>query len=231
MNIDDFKIAQLNVQLTFQPEYLLWDQAGAITRDLTAIWPDIELDEISPNQQVLRSSVARITTSLSKAHIGITKLTSFDEHHDRIKRTFGIWTQRLSLKTIDQVSARAIYHFVQPSIDDANTRLIASGIAKWPSRKVFNQAEKSPKNSIGVSYQFEDESAKTIVRIRTESMKFEISAKGAIHEFEPIVQEQHRIVLDVDRIIEKSVQATDLSILDWLDGFQHLIRRDAPEFF
>jgi hypothetical protein len=231
MKFDDFKTTQLFVQLTYAPAYLIWDRAGLITRDLSAIWPRAELGETEPNQQLLRTQVGQITTSINKAHLGLTKLKAFDEHYDKIKRTYDVWSSNLELDVIDHLSARAIYHLIQPSIEVANEKLLGAGIVRWPTRKVFNQDEQSSKNTLAVNFQYEDSATKTIIRIRTESAKFEMKALDALEEIEPVTQEQHRIVVDVDRILQNPTQAKDLRILDWLEGFHHLIKRDVPTFF
>lgn len=230
MLLDTFKLQQLILQITYPEALILWDRAGRINTRLQAIWPGTTAADVGPNQQSLNSPSVQIDTSLAKSTLVRNHLTTIDSQtSQQFLNTFQIWRDDLQLGKLNRVSSRALYVRTFPSIAAANAELIAMGLCRMPASKVFDQPIQSENNTVDVAYKFEDASSFAMLRVRTESVKLEFTPPLEFSNVKPFDETRHKLILDFDRGVKGSIEASDFRMDEWLKGFVHVLRRDVEK--
>ena len=101
-------------------------------------------------------------------------------------------------------------------------------VVRWPTEKVFDQPVETPRNGVEFAFRFESESTFTILRLRAEETRFEMELDADYFD-EPLKKSLCRVYIDFDRGNLGAVDASKLSVADWLKGYVHVLRRDIPK--
>lgn len=230
MILDSFKLDNVIVQLRYAEAFELWDRAGKISRQLCDIWPDLKLVEAGPQQQVLKGPGVEIQMGLAQSTVVLVGAKALEHRKvEQIKQTFEVWRQDLTLSRVDRVSMRVTYAKEFPSLGEANTELIGLNLAKWPTVKVFDQPMESDRNSVEILYRFEDENSFSVLRLKTEQIKYEVNLDPAFVEHPEIRKSKSRMIVDFDRGLLGSVSADKFRMDEWIKGYQHILRRDIEK--
>lgn len=230
MILDSFKLSSVIFQIQYSEGYEIWDHAGAISRKLCNIWPDLKFSKARPEQQILTGKGVTTDTTLQKATITLLGEKSLDQRKiDQLTETFEVWRDLLKLDDLKRVSTRAIYIKELPSLKEANAEQIALNIARWPSGKVFDQPIESEKNGFELRYRFEDDNSFSILTLKTEQVIYEVELDPNFIEDSEHKVTKNRVVIDFDRGLLGSVKAAKFRMEDWIKGYQHILRRDIEK--
>lgn len=228
MLLDTFKLHTLILQVTYANCYELWDKSGAVARRLWSVWPGIELDKATPNEQILRTPTTTIQTAFTMSTVTLLKPKLDGGTVAQLAQTFDVWRSELRLEKLARVSCRSRYvkDFATPH--EANDFVIGMGLTPWPEGRIFDQPVGGKANSLDIAFRFEDEASFAVLRIGTEHLRFEVKVHPEIDN-EPVNKEKHRAFVDFDRGLLAEIDAKGLRLDEWLKGYQHLLRRDLEK--
>lgn len=227
MILDDFKLVNTIFQIQYDHAYELWDRAGAIARHLVKIWPDLKVSESQPQSQIFTSDDVTVQTGLTKSTITMPGEKTFDQLRVRqVKETFDVWCKELELSDLVRVSTRVTYAHEYETLGEANRRIFALNLARWPDAKVFDQPQQSEHNGLEMLYRFEDENSFSVLRVKAEQLTFEANLDAQYVENPKIKVSKKQAIIDFDRGMLGTVSAGKLRIEDWFKGYQHILRRD-----
>lgn len=230
MILRDFDLANTIVQIQYPTAYEIWDRAGDISRKLSGIWPELKISEAQPHQQTLSNKEITLQTGLNQSTITIIGGKAFDQHKIKlIKDTFDVWKKSLELTEYNRISTRTTYAKEFKTIGEANNFLFKLNLAKWPESKVFDQPQNADLNSIEMLYRFEDGNSFSVLRIRTEMLKYEVDLDPRFTKTVEIKESLSRVIIDFDRGLLKNVIVEKFLVDDWLKGYQHLLHRDLEK--
>ncbi len=233
MILDSFKLFNVIIQIQYPESFELWDHAGAVSRHLCSIWPDLHLSEgAQPHQQVLAGKNIKVQTGFNDSVIILTGEKSLSPLYiQRIKDTFEIWREELKLEELRQVSMRVQYTKNFPSMKEANDGIFALNLAKWPNTKVFDQPMESELNSLEILYRFHDQESFSNLKIKTEQVIYQVNLDPTYFtdEESEIKKINNRIVIDFDRGLLGTVSFEKFRIDEWIKGYQHILRRDIEK--
>lgn len=233
MFLDPFKLASLTVQIQYADALEIWDRAGATAKEMSKIWTDLQVLEGQPNQQILSGKNVQIQTGIKLSLATLTNLSSIDRQTiERVAQTFRTWRSELSLEQLSRLSTRALYTRDFESIKEANLALRGLNLVRWPTAKIFDQPEDSETNAPEVAFKFEDSKSFSILRFRTEQLKFRMPPlPPPFEDAAADVGEKtvNRLVVDLDRGLLGIINATQVMMDEWLRGFQHILRRDIEK--
>ncbi len=229
MFLDTFRISQLVTQLSYANAYEVWDRAGSIAREMAAIWPGLDLVEGVPVRQVLRSPGVQLETGLQTCVVTLSQVDSIDRATPQLQRTIELWIRELQLKDVKRVSTKARFVRDFTSIREANGFLISLGLVPWPQTKVFNQPEKSEKNTFDLLYRFEDPESFTTLRLASEEVVYEIRIDPAFEYDGETKKVKCRAIVEFDRGVLGKVSMSGFRVEEWFKGFQHVLRRDIDK--
>ena len=102
-------------------------------------------------------------------------------------------------------------------------------MVKGPKSKVFDQPLDSELNGIEILYRFEDENSFSVLRVRAESLKYEVDLDPRFTDVANIREALYRVIIDFNRGLLKTVKVDKFLVEDWLKGYQHLLRRDVEK--
>lgn len=232
MLLDDFKLHSVTLQMTYAERYELWDCAGAISRELSNIWPGLSLEESRPNNQLLQTDQVKLETALTSATATFFGGKGFDSASvDQLVRTFAVWRDELGLDKVTRLSCRSRYIKDFPTRRAANERMLSWGLCRIPTGRVFDQPQDGDGNSVEVNIRFEDASSFAVVRAGAEHVVMELKGHPDLTSLEgtPNRQVTNRVFVDFDRGVLGMVDLREIRIGEWLKGYQHLLRRDIDK--
>lgn len=230
MLLDKYKIATLTFQIQYAGAYEIWDNAGALAKEIVKIWPDLELADAQPQQQTLTAKNVQVQSGFKASTVILTNLQSIDRHTiGRLTETYKAWRTGLSIERLTRLSTRAVYTLEFNSLQEANAALRGFNLVNWPKTKMFDQPEDSWQNVPEVTFRFEDEKSFSFLRFRTEQIKLETKSFGPFDDVEAINKMTNRLAVDFDRGLLGSMNASSMMMDDWFDGFQHVLRRDLEK--
>jgi hypothetical protein len=228
MILDTYKLHTVIVQVTYPEAFELWDRAGAVARRTTAIWPGLELDTSSPNEQMFRSPTVVIQTGFRTSIITLSRPKLDPATMTQIAQTYEVWQSELQLSSLTRVSCRSKYVKEFSSQREANLYLLNLGVVTAPEGRVFDQPHDGKGNSIEVGYRFEDEASFAVLRVGGEHLNIEMRPNPEL-ETEAMKKQRFRAIIDFDRGLLSSLDAKTLRMDEWLKGYQHLLRRDLEK--
>lgn len=230
MILDDFKLVSTIIQIEYAEAYLIWDNAGAISKKMCDIWPNLKSSDVQPNQQALSGNGVSIQTGLTKSTLTIAGSHSFDKlNTKRIKGTLDLWFDELELTELIRISMRVLYVKEFDSMLEANQLILGWNLVSWPTTKVFDQPEQSDLNGIDVAYRFEDSNSFSVLRLRAGKLKYEVDLDPALVENAEVRVTKKRTIIDFDRGLLGAVDVDKFRIEEWLKGYQHILRRDIEK--
>lgn len=230
MLLDSFKLHNLVFQVQYENAYALWDGAGAIAQKLSDIWPNLALHEGQPNQQTLTGDGVQIQSGLNTSTVTISNSKALDAHHAQLlMKTFEVWQSELMLTKLKRLSTRIVFEKNFPTIGEANAFFLGREIVKWPTSKVFDQSLDAGQNGIDLQFRFEDEKSFSVLRVRAEKLKMDVNLDPYFFEEAKLSKEKNRSVIDFDRGLLGSVDATTVRVDEWLKGVHHILRRDLEK--
>ena len=230
MILDAYKLSTAIFQIQFPTAYVLWDTAGTIASRLASIWPDLELVEGRPDQQILKGRGVQLQSTLKQCNVTLRGENSLDQQRtSQLTKTFEVWRQVLQLCTLTRVSTRLIYSRAFPSLDEANIALLELGLVHWPLGKVFDQPQKSEKNSFDLQFKFEDDVSFSFLRFHSEKLEFKADLDPDFVKEHEIRSIRCRLHIDFDRGHLGEVAADKFRMEDWIKGVQHILRRDIEK--
>lgn len=229
MILDDFKQHALVIQINYASAFELWDNAGSLARELSAIWGPLSVNEANPQTQILQGEDVALSIGFDQSVLTMLRANANPARSsERIASTYEAWVEKLRLLTLQRVSARSTFHKEFDSLDGANAFVLNLGLARWPKSQVFNQDKHSGLNTLDVAFRFQDETAFSVVRVKAEKVTFQAKLDKEFVD-EPINVERCRVIVDFDRGTLGETSAGKLRISEWLKGYHHLMRRDIPK--
>lgn len=229
MILNSFKLNTVIVQLQYADAFELWDNAGAIGRQLSAIWAGLKVVEGQPQNQTLKANGVTIRTGFSVSTITLSNLTSLESKINQVQETFDVWRKMLALDTVKRISTRGIHVKEFPSMKDANAELFSLNLVRWPATKVFDQPLEAELNGLEILYRFEDQKSFSVLRLKAERLEYEAELNTDFFEEPPIHKSKNHLVIDFDRGLLGTINANRFRMDDWLKGFQHVLRRDLEK--
>lgn len=230
MILDTFKLHSFIFQIEYETNFELWDRAGAISKALQKIWPKLTLANVLPQQQDLRANGLHIQTSIEKATVTLVGSNSLDASKvGQLKETFEVWRSSLELSEVKRISTRGTYIKDFPTLKEANAALLDFGMVRWPASKVFDQPVDGEKNGVEVNFRFEDKESFSLLRFRAEELQYKVDLDSTFVKDTEIRATKRHMVIDFDRGLLGSVNATKFRLEDWVKGYVHLLRRDLEK--
>lgn len=230
MLLDSYKPHTLIFQITYDEAFELWDRAGAISRTLCKIWPNLKLQEGQPQQQILTGNGVAIRTGLADSTVTLKGEGLFQA--DKVKSlqdTYSMWREMLDLKVLKRASSRVGYTKNFDTITAANAELLGMQLAEWPDTKVFDQPLDGELNGLEIAYRFEDKVSFSLLRLKAEQIKAEVELDSELFDEPVLAKTKNRLVIDFDRGLLGSVDAEKFRADEWIKGFQHVLRRDIEK--
>lgn len=228
MELNDFKIRQVIFEIRYNSAYILWDRAGVLARELSLLWPGLELLEGEPNQQVFNCGNARISTKIDNAHIAITAPRSITQYAEQIEESVKLWTDLLELEKYTRVGTRTIFAKTFESADAVNAAAVSLRLLRSPNPPFFNH--KSPYSSYQLKMYWDDEDSQTQISIRPEHQVMEISGFFVADDEVKETRTSDALILDIDRAAKGEIDISKFRTSEWLEGVRHLINRDINRF-
>lgn len=230
MILDSYSLTALVFQIQYADCFELWDRAGSVARGLLDIWPDVKLIEGQPQQQTLRGEKVEIQTGFRQSTITLRGIKTLDQRTvKQLSETFEVWRERLGLRSLSRVSARACYAKKFDDLGAANQHLRDLGLVRWPKQRVFDMSDAPAVGGFDLTYRFDDSSQFSTVRVRSETVKYEATLDADFVETPNISKTFYRAAIDFDRGALGSVDAVKLRIEDWFKGYLHVMRRDIDK--
>ena len=230
MILDSFKLETVVTQLRYADAFELWDRAGAISRRLITIWPDLKLIEGIPQRQSLRGKGVDIQTGITQSTVTLSGPKSLEQGKiQQLKDTFEVWREVLALDSVKRISTRATYSKEFPTLKEANAELFALNLARWPTSKVFDQPVDTERNGLEILYRFEDQNSFSLLQLKAERLEFNVDLNPEWVDEPEIRKVKSRMVIDFDRGLLGTVSAEKFRMDDWIKGFQHILRRDIEK--
>lgn len=229
MILNSFKLNTVIVQLQYADAFELWDNAGAIGRQLCAIWPGLKVVEGQPQNQTLKANGVTIRTGFSVSTITLSNLISLESKINQVQETFDVWRKMLALGEVKRVSTRGIHVKEFPSMKDANAELFSFNLVRWPTTKVFDQPLEAELNGVEMIYRFEDQNSFSVLRLKAERLEYEAELNADFFEEPAIHKSKNHMVIDFDRGLLGTINADKFRMDDWLKGYQHVLRRDLEK--
>lgn len=230
MILDSFKTQSAIIQIHYADAFLLWDRAGEIARHISNIWPGIKFSEALPQQQTLTGEGVSIQTSFSKSTITVSGEHALNQL--RVKQicdTYDVWRKELELNELSRVSTRVTYSKNFDSLGKANAELLALNLVQWPDTKVFEQPLESERNGLEIQYRFEDDNSFSLLKLKAEQLKYEVNLDPNVFD-EPMIRKLiNRTIIDFDRGLLSTVNASKFRMDEWIKGYQHILRRDIEK--
>lgn len=230
MILDSFKLHTAIFQLRYIEAYELWDRAGAISRAMCAIWPDLKLSEGKPQRQILEGNGVHLQTEIAQSTVTLKGDKSLEQHKvKQLIATFDVWRKELALKELKRISTRTIFVKDFSSTKEANAELRSLGLVRWPSSKVFDQPLESDLNGFEIRYRFEDKSSFSFLSFRVEQVKYDVELDPDFFDETEMHRSKYRMIIDFDRGLLGVVDAEKFRVDDWIKGHQHILRRDIEK--
>ena len=230
MILDDFTLHNITFQIQYGNAYLIWDRAGSIASAITKIWPNVELTQGQPQQQILSGGGVQIQTGINSSTASIVNSKALDQlHTKRLKDTLDVWVNEMQLEEINRISCKATFIKSFETLKESNSFIFKRNLVTWPSERVFDQPIESDNNSADISYKFEDEKSFAFVRIKAEQLRFDAELDPYFVDEPHISKTKNRVVLEFDRGHLGKVDVRSIRVDEWLKGFQHLLRRDIEK--
>ncbi len=226
MFLDDFKLISLTLQIQHPRCFDVWDNAGSIAMGMLKIWPELELAEGTPNQQVLRAPGVQVQTGFSVSSVFLSKIAAIDSGNvGRLTEAYKNWRSGLKFERLARASSLLRYGKTFDSIEDANAALRKLDLVRWPSGKIFDQPEDGAHNVPEITFKFEDSKSFSFLSFKTEKLKYGYKLDPPF-EKEDVSSEINRLVVEFDRGLLGSIDANRFIIDEWFKGLQHVFRRD-----
>ncbi len=230
MILDSFKLLNTTFQITYSEAYMLWDRAGEIAERVRSIWPDLKLSEGRPKQQTFEGKDITLQTGLTLSTIILNGENSLDQNKARkIKETFEVWRQSLELHDLQRMSMLTTYAKEFSSMKEANAELIALNIARWPSTKVFDQPLESELNGLEIFFRFEDKDSFSTLKLKCERTIYKVNLDPEYINDSDIESIKNRLLITFDRGMLGTIDAKKFRFDDWVQGYQHVLRRDIEK--
>ncbi|SEI45598.1 hypothetical protein [Frateuria terrea] len=229
MFLDAFKTHSLVFQIQYKEAFSLWDRAGEIAAAMKRIWPDLGVQDGTPNQQILSGNGYQINTGLTQSTITLrSEQVLQSQALKSVSEAFEVWRSGLELIELTRISARVVFAKDFPEISDAREFLLGLDLIRWPEQKVFDQPIDSSRNVPELTFRFEDEKSFAFVRIRSERKTIKLNVDPDIMEA-PIEKRICRVLVDFDRGNIGSIPLSKLQIPEWFKGYVHVLRRDIDK--
>ncbi|MDO8465874.1 MAG: hypothetical protein Q7S46_11580, partial [Gallionella sp.] len=197
MILDSFKTHSAIIQIHYADAFLIWDRAGEINRYLSKIWPGVKVAEGVPQQVTLTGAGVKIQTGFDKSTITVSGEHALGQLKVRqICDTFEVWCKELEIDELSRVSTRVTYSKDFESLKNANAELLALNLVRWPDTKVFDQPLESDRNGLEVQYRFEDDNSFSILKLKAEQLKYEVSLDPNVFDDPEITKIVNRMIID-----------------------------------
>lgn len=230
MILDSFKMRSAIIQICYADAFLIWDRSGEINRRISKIWPGVKIEEGVPQHVTLTGAGVKIKTGIDKSTITISGEHALGQLKvSQICDTFAVWCRELELEELSRVSTRVTYSKDFESLKNANAELLALNLVRWPDTKVFDQPMESDRNGLEVQYRFEDDDSFSVLRLKAEQLKYEVSLDPNVFDDSEIKKIINRMIIDFDRGLLGATVASKFRMEEWLKGYQHIIRRDIEK--
>ena len=227
MELSDFKIRQVILEVRYDEAFALWDCAGRVHQELTRLWPGTTLQKAAPNEQVLRSERVEILTGIKTSRVALLSPTSILAAIDPMAETVNLWVTSLNITKFNRVGTRVIFARSFSSEDAANKAVVDLGLIRYPTAPIFNHRGKPYENEVRIRWQ--DSASQTQVMIKSEHQEIEMTVPTEGGE-ETQKRQLDFMLLDIDRATKGSIPLSKFRARDWLEGVQHIISRDSPRF-
>lgn len=229
MRLADFKMRQIVFEIRYDSTYVLWDRAGAIAKEITRLWPSLELDEGKPNNQVFSDDQVTVSTGLSSSYISIKQPKNILEFAEQIATTTDVWISLLELQRITRVGTRVMYAKEYDTREQAGKAVIDLGLVNFPASPFFNHKE-MPKQC-DLRLYWEEEGFQTQVIVKPE--RHELKVVGGLPD-RPVEKKRESsdvVLIDIDRATRGTVELSRFYVVEWLKGMNHLVSRDMDRIF
>lgn len=225
MELSDFKIRQVVLEVRYDDAFALWDCAGRVHQELSRLWPGTTLQKVAPNEQLLRSDRVEILTGIKTSRVALLFPASILAAIDPMAETVNLWVTSLNIAKFNRVGTRVIFARSFSSEDAANKAVVDLGLVRYPTAPIFNHKGRPYENEVRIRWQ--DTVSQTQVLIKSEHQEIEMTIPSEGGE-ETQKKKLDFMLLDVDRATKGTIQLSKFRTRDWLEGVQHVISRDAP---
>lgn len=230
MILDSFQLHSMVFQIVYPAAYCLWDRSGEIASRVCKIWPDLEIDDAKPDNQLFKSKSVVIQTGLKKSTITLTGPNPLEASNIKsMKETYDVWKNGMELSDLERVSTLTVYKKEFSTIKEANSKLFKLNVVNWPSGKVFDQPHDADRNSFELLYRFEDQESFSTLRLKTEQTKYVVSLDPKYVEESEISVTKNHLIIIFDRGLLGKSYADKLRVDDWINGYKHVLRRDLEK--
>jgi len=196
---------------------------------MARVWGELKIKHPSPNQQVLEGQSVQLILGIEQSYITVKSDRALDSTtKDKLHASVIAIRDSLSLSEFTRVSARVSYGIYSETIAEANALARSFSCINWPEQKVFGQAKDSDENGVSFSFRFQDKTSFSVVEVKTEEATFHVDHDSVLN-VGPIDKKQCACLVEFDRGTFGPIDASRLRVIDWIEGFVHVMRRDIDK--
>lgn len=229
MKLADFKMRQIVFEIRYDSAYVLWDRAGAIAKEISRLWPGLELDEGKPNSQSFSDDIVTVNTGLTSSYVAIRQPKKILEFAEQIAQTTDVWVSFLDLTKLSRVGTRVMYGKEYDTREGASKAVVDLGLVKFPEPPFFNHKE-LPKQC-DLRLYWEEEGLQTQIIIKPERHELKMVASLPGRPIEKKREFSDAVLLDIDRATRGTIELSKFDVAEWLKGINHLVSRDVDRIF
>lgn len=226
LNLDEFRLTKLVLELKYNPAFLLWDYIGEFWHEIGQKERDLKSITTEPNNTTFRSG------NDFELNVGIEGL-KVTGHHTKGKDFLRVASffsetaiETFNIEALKKISLRATYRRPQSSLDEADRAIQKLGYFSVNAPKIYGIEEgKSTRPSLALA--FEGPATGARIRLSSQTEVVEFNPPINIREFSSERKESHFIEFDVTyyTMIETLVGQFKPDV--WMERVLHVIRRDS----
>ncbi len=228
MNIAQFSLKSLILELRYPHAFRLWDSAGAIWTNATRRWPALTLRDAVPNQtRFTLGNKAEIGIHIDRAFVNVgASRVILDDFVPFCLFIVETAIPLLEIDTFTRVGFKSTFVKEYKTMDDAVNDFHSTGMTKQIGGKCFGIEGKSDSPSVTIRVEGEYLGCATTLLVRRRTTRLDVQVIGD-DDFEPVTKEHLELVYDCDYFTKGEMAVGQLKASQWIEDAMHVIRRDS----
>jgi hypothetical protein len=226
--LDSYALEQVSFEIKFPAAYLHWDQAGRLWKDVSAIWPELELASAEPNKTSFtlnRSTefwVSLQNAAVIQHHPERRDLAAFAQ---MCKQFLNVVVERLEIGSISRVGLRQQFFCEFETREVASEQFFPMKLIRIPETAQFGTRGKPIMPEYGIRW--EGEILGSTIRVRVDEQRLKFEPNPQFPSLEPIDLRKSGIALDLDYYSTVAFSIGKLDVEEWVRTGTHATRRDV----
>jgi len=231
MDISEFKLQKIILELRYDPAYLIWDNIGAMWHAASKEWRGLEMSSADPNATVFKwknlyelgvyTERARVMAQHPGAALDEEVYQVFDKFVEMV-------VSALEIDEFSRIGLRSIFYKDCGSEDEAINQMLSLGLLNPPKGMHFGVDGNFTNLSYDARWVGDEIGAKVLVATQSEEISFD--PPPGLDELPSLHKKRDLLFYDVDYFTTGSTAVGLFSPLEWVPHVMQVIRRDAGDF-